>query len=60
MEFWKIKLKIGILEIYLKMKVWKIKFKKIIKVWKVKVLIKKKRVLKNKNKNWSLGNLFKI
>ena len=48
------------MEICLKMKVWKIKFKKIIKVWKVKVLIKKKRVLKNKNKNWSLGNLFKI
>ena len=47
MEFWKIKSKIGILEIYLKMKVWKIKFKKIIKVWKVKVLIKKEKKKKS-------------
>ena len=43
-------LKIGILENCLKMKVWKIKFKKIIKVWKVKIL-------KIKLKKWSFEKI---
>ena len=41
------------MKFYLKMKVWKIKFKKIIKVWKVKVL-------KIKLKKWSFEKLSQV
>ena len=56
MEFWKLNLRIGILEIKFE-RSWKFKnylrmeILKIIKVWEVKVL-------KIKLKNWSFGNLF--
>ena len=48
------------MEIFLKMKVWKIKFRKIIKVWKAKILKKKMEFWKFKLKIGVLEIYLKI